>query len=117
MPVYLDGYHESNTHQYVNRAAYADPCDLRSLRRPCGIFGSAGSFGLTNPGAVYYDMSVFKNFRITERINLQFRSEFFNIFNFVNFGAPASALTSATFGQITSAGRARELQFALKLLF
>lgn len=114
---YQDGYESSNAHQYLNKAAFADPCDVRGLRRPCGIFGNMGGFVLSNPGLGLYDMSLFKNFRLHERMNLQFRSEFFNVVNHTNFGGPANTVTSATFGQITSAGRARELQFALKLLW
>ncbi len=116
-PVYLEGYPDSNTHAYLNRAAFADPCDARGLRRPCSVFGNLGSFNFDNPGSVYYDLSVFKNIKLAERTNLQVRTEFFNIFNHANFGGPSSSLTSATFGQITSAGRSRELQFALKLLW
>jgi len=114
---YLDGYQETNTHTYLNRAAFADPCDLRGLRRPCGVYGNEGSFVLSNPGSATYALSLFKNIKLTERTSLQFRSEFFNALNRVNFGAPSTSLTSATFGQITSAGLPRELQFALKLLW
>jgi len=117
VPLYLDGYGASNTHNYINRAAFADPCDARGLRRPCGIFGNLGSFNFNNPGLVIYDMSVFKNIKLAERTNLQFRTEFFNIFNHASFSGPNSTVTSATFAQITAAGRARELQFALKLLW
>jgi hypothetical protein len=117
VPVFLEGYEDSNTHTYLNPAAFADPCDARGLRRPCGVFGNMGGFQLSAPGSTFYDMSVFKNIPITEQVRLQFRSEFFNLFNHANFGAPAAALTSAQFGRITSAGRARELQFALKLLW
>lgn len=117
VPVFLDGYQESNTHTFLNRAAFADPCDARGLRRPCGVFGNLGAFQLSAPGSFFYDMSVFKNFRITERTRIQFRAEFFNLFNHPNFNAPSTTLTSAQFGQITGAGRARELQFALKFLW
>lgn len=117
MPVFLKGYRESNTHTYLNLAAFADPCDARALRRPCGVFGNLGSFMFDNPGLAVYDLSLFKTVRITERTSLQLRSEFFNVLNRVNFSGPANTLTSATFGQITGAGRARELQFALKLLW
>jgi Carboxypeptidase regulatory-like domain/TonB dependent receptor len=117
VPVYLDGYRESNTHQYINRQAFADPCDVRRLGRPCGIFGNLGGFLLDNPGAVFYDLSIFKNVKLGEHRAVQFRTELFNIFNHTNFSGPGSTLTSATFGQITAAGRSRELQFALKLVF
>ena len=117
VPVYIDDYGTSDTHAYINRAAFADPCDARGLKRPCGVYGNLGSFDLDNPGSAYYDMSVLKNIKVTERTSLQFRAEFFNIPNHANFGGPGSTLTSSTFGLITSAGRARELQFAMKLMW
>jgi hypothetical protein len=117
VPVYIDDFRTSNTHAYVNRAAFADPCDARGLKRPCGVYGDLGSFNFDNPGSAYYDMSVLKNIKVTERTSLQFRAEFFNILNHANFGGPGSTLTSSTFGLITSAGRARELQFAMKLMW
>jgi hypothetical protein len=58
-----------------------------------------------------------KNFRVTERTSVQFRSEFFNLFNNVNFNQPQTSLNSASVGRITSAGDPRILQFALKLMF
>ena len=48
---------------------------------------------------------------------MQFRAEFFNIFNNVNFNAPNSNVASAQFGRITSALDPRILQFGLKMLF
>jgi hypothetical protein len=116
-PVYLDGYESSSTHQYLSRAAFADPCDGRGLRRPCGMFGNLGAYTLGGPGSTFYDLSIFKNFAITERTSLQIRSEFFNIFNHANFNNPNTTLTSSTFGQITSAQRAREMQFAAKFIW
>jgi hypothetical protein len=63
------------------------------------------------------DISLFKNFKFTEKRYLQFRAEAFNIENRANFSAPTSALNSGTFGKITAAGDPRVLQFALKLAF
>jgi hypothetical protein len=60
---------------------------------------------------------VFKDFRIHERYRLQFRAEFFNVFNTPHFAAPVATASSSTFGRITSAGSAREPQFALKLIW
>jgi hypothetical protein len=54
----------------------------------------------------------------SERIpKLEFRSEIFNLLNKTNFRAPASSISSANFGTITSTAPARQIQFALKLLF
>ena len=124
-PVYLDGYRESNAHQYINRQAFADPCDVRNLRRPCGIFGNLGGFLLDNPGSVFYDMSVFKNFAVGRNKRLQFRWEVYNLFNQVNWSAintnaqfnPAGQQVNLSFGQATAARSARVMQGALRFSF
>jgi len=82
-----------------------------------GTFGSSGKNILRGPGFFDTDLSLMKNFRVTERTSVQFRSEFFNLFNNVNFNQPQSSLNSASVGRITSAGDPRILQFALKLMF
>jgi hypothetical protein len=65
-----------------------------------------------------FDLSLFKEFRPTERIRTQFRGEFLNAFNTPRFGSPASGVTSATFGRITSQSNApRQIQLGLKFLW
>jgi hypothetical protein len=54
---------------------------------------------------------------VGERVSYEFRAEFYNAFNNVNFGAPDAGLTDSNFGQISSAGDPRILQMALKLKF
>jgi hypothetical protein len=54
---------------------------------------------------------------LTERVNLQFRAEAFNLFNHPNFNLPDNFFPSPTFGRITSARDPRHIQFGLKLLF
>ena len=54
---------------------------------------------------------------LVERMKIQFRAEFFNAFNNVNFSQPQNFLGSSATGQITSAGNPRILQLALKLAF
>jgi hypothetical protein len=50
--------------------------------------------------------------------NLQFRAEFFNVFNIVNFGLPANTVTGPGFGMISrTAGPSRQIQFSLKLIY
>lgn len=68
--------------------------------------------------AANFDVSIFKNTRITERVNLQFRSEFFNIFNRPWFARPNGSFGNPAFGTVNSVlNTPRQIQFALKLIF
>jgi|HubBroStandDraft_1064217.scaffolds.fasta_scaffold14399_1 hypothetical protein len=84
-------------------------------------FGNAGVGILRGPSEVNFDFSLFKNFplhKLRDSANLQFRSEFFNIFNHPLFQDPDTNLNDATFGQITNTyGNPRIVQLALKLSF
>ena len=83
-----------------------------------GTFGTAGRNILRGPGSATVNFGVFKSFRILEGHDLQFRSEFFNLFNRVNLGNPGTSVSAAgTFGKITSAGDPRVIQFALRYHF
>lgn len=87
------------------------------LPNAIGTFGSSGKNILRGPRFFDTDLGLLKAFAISERCNLQFRAEFFNAFNNVNFGQPQNYLGSPGTGQITSANSPRVLQFALKLNF
>ena len=89
----------------------------RSLNHSRGVYGSEGRNVVQGPGFAQWDFSAFKNIRVTESKNLQFRAEFFNLFNRTNFRLPNSDISSATFGQIQQALSPRLIQFALKFLF
>ena len=82
-----------------------------------GTFGNAGKNILEGPRLFNTDMGLIKNTKLSERATLQFRAEFFNAFNNVNFRTPDHTVTDDTFGKITSAGDPRILQFALKVSF
>jgi hypothetical protein len=71
------------------------------------------------PGSITVNIGAFKSFRgFRESDKLQFRSEFFNLFNRPNFGPPGSNIDAlSSFGRITSAADGRVIQFALKYLF
>ncbi len=84
---------------------------------PAGQYGSEGRNVVQGPGLAQWDFSAFKNIRVTESKNLQFRAEFFNLFNRANFRLPNSDISSPTFGQIQQALAPRLIQFALKFLF
>jgi hypothetical protein len=98
---------------------------------PNGVFhmGNLGRNVVIGPDFKNVDFSVLKNTKLTERVNLQFRTEIFDLFNHANFGQPGRVATvgSTTFGVIAPAngtrfptgdsGSSRQLQFALKLIF
>jgi len=94
---------------YFNRAAYALP--------PLFRLGNLGKNTLRGPGAASWDLSLIKNTALTERINAQFRAEFFNAFNQTAFGLPGTLVASPTFGVITGASGGRFVQFGMKILF
>lgn len=80
-------------------------------------FGNSGRNILIGPGMQDWDFSAIKRNPVTERVNLEFRAEFFNLFNHPNFGTPGATIGTDTAGQITSAGSPRDIQFGLKLTF
>lgn len=84
---------------------------------PFGTYGNSSRNIVESPGILNFDLAVHKNFRITERVRLQFRSEFFNAWNHAQFGVPQMNVQNRLFGQIRSAMAPREIQFALKLLW
>jgi len=73
--------------------------------------------GTRAPDFEQWDLAADKTFRIHERINLQFRSEFFNILNHTNFLIPDPRVNDTSFGPIRSTYPSRQIQFAMKVLF
>ena len=80
-------------------------------------FGNAGRSLLRGPGLHLWDISIYKNFKVTERVRMQFRAEMFNAFNHTNFAGVGTTFASSTYGQITSAREPRQVQFGLRLNF
>ncbi len=98
-----------------NPAAFTRP--VASPTDPT-LFGNAGRNILTGPWFNSTDLSLMKNFRITEKSKLQFRWEVFNVFNNPNFQVPVFQLDASNVGTYTqTANENREMQFALKFLF
>ncbi|HUX43789.1 MAG TPA: TonB-dependent receptor, partial [Terracidiphilus sp.] len=89
-----------------------------------GRFGTLGRNTFRGPAFYNFDFALIKDTPIgrrasgAERMDLQFRSEFFNLFNIVNMGLPANILNGSGFGQISrTAGTSRQIQFSLKLIY
>ena len=109
-----------NITQWANPAGFSLPA--------AGTLGNLQRDFLTGPGTVVMNYAVMKETPIKEQVRLQFRAEFFNLFNHANFALPnASAFVQTangggapnpTFGKITATTTAsRQIQFALKILF
>ncbi len=103
---------------WIDKSAFQTPAD--------GTFGNAGRNLVRGPNFWQADVSLTKNFLLTERFSLAFRAEGFNIFNRAQFGDPVGNFSSGSFGQITTtvngsnatgSGTPREFQLALRLFF
>lgn len=79
--------------------------------------GSASRRSFYGPGFVNTDLSLIKDTKLTERINTEFRAEFFNVFNHASFYNPNGTVTSSLFGVVTRARDPRIGQLALKISF
>ncbi len=85
---------------------------------PVQQFGTEGRNVAEGPGYMDWDFSAFKNIRVAEAKEFQFRAEFFNLLNHPNFRLPASDISSPqTFNHILQAQDPRLIQLALKFLF
>ena len=85
---------------------------------PANTYGNVARGVLYAPGIVQFDMSFTKNFKVTERVKVEFRFDAFNMFNTPLLGFPNASIGSPTVGKITSTnGDNRDLQFALKINF
>ena len=90
----------------------------RGFTSVLGENGTIGRNTFRGPGFANVDFSVFKNMAIGDRLTIQFRGEFFNLFNRVNLlPTPQPLLTNPFFGTVGAAFDAREIQFALKIFF
>ena len=114
----------------INPEAFATPV-------PATAQGNLGRNALRGFGATPWDMTLRRQFRFTEQVSLQWRTDFFNILNHPNFGSPINYLSSPQFGQATmmlntylgsggqsgglnplyQIGGPRSIQLALKLQF
>ncbi|NWG14377.1 MAG: hypothetical protein HXY20_12675 [Acidobacteria bacterium] len=83
-----------------------------------GTYGTGGRNILRGPAFVTSEFAVLKDFSITEQARIQFRAEFSNAFNQVNFSSPENYMTSGDdFGRILGAGSGRAIQFGLKVIW
>jgi Carboxypeptidase regulatory-like domain/TonB dependent receptor len=107
----------SNPNDWINLAAFAVPANQ--------TFGNLGRNVFSAPGISQLDMGLSKFVNITEKLNLRFRADLFNVFNRAQYGAPNADISASNFGTITSTisnyatgrGTPRELQLSAKIVF
>jgi hypothetical protein len=112
----VDGRSGGNTLGEVGlRSRWFDTSTYRNTA--AGEFGNVGLGTERGPGLKTYDISVQKEFPITERVRFEFRVEFFNLTNTPIFSSPNRAVTSPAFGELTGAQGERQGQLAARLTF
>jgi hypothetical protein len=100
-----------------------DPAAFLAPPNNSGFYGNLGRDTLIGPGLATWDLSFLKDTRLSERTNLQFRAELFNVLNRANFNTPNAIVftptgVSPTAGVVTSTSTpSRQIQFSLKLLW
>jgi hypothetical protein len=95
--------------RFFNTAAFAPP--------PTGVYGSAGRNILSYPNFTTSDFALLKDILAWKEQRFQFRAEFFNALNQVNFTSVRNTLTDSRFGQLSGVGPGRQIQFGLKYLW
>lgn len=117
-PIYVK---DKDSREWFNAKAFGVPLG--------GSLGNTGRNAFRGPGIISFDASLFKNFKFSERVNLQYRAEFFNIFNHLNpfaintniSGPLGTQINNSTRGQSGFLGNTvrdpRNIQMALKLTF
>jgi hypothetical protein len=94
---------------YFNPQAFAQPA--------LGTFGNVGKGRFRAPGTSDWDISASKDFRLTERLTVKFRAEFFNVLNGVRLNNPVTTVSTSGFGGVLSSADPRIAQMALKVAF
>ena len=95
--------------RWFDTSAFVQPAAYQFGNKGCGL--------LRGPGVVNFDISVLRDFRITERVRFELRGEFFNALNHTNFNLPGRVLGGAGFGVISGSGPARQVQVGSRIVF
>ena len=102
-----------NTNAWFDTSAFADP----SLLFGAPTFGNIGRYIQSGPGLFNLDAALFRNIRLTEKFNLEFRTDWYSATNTPHFNNPDVTLGDSTFGLVTGAGGSRAIDLGLKLEF
>lgn len=106
-------FHGVDTQPWFDTSVFSDPTIL--FKKP--TFGNVGKYIFSGPSSIYLDAALFRTIRMTERFNLQFRTDWFSALNEPQFGGPGTTFGDTNFGLVTGAGGSRSIDFGLKLNF
>ena len=106
---------QRNPDHWFNTSAFVPPPMFTDAQGTYSIPGNESRNVITGPGLGAGDLSLERHFRITERLNTVFRTDFFNLTNHPNFNRPGLIVGTTQFGNINSAGNSRQIQFSLRL--
>ncbi|HXX14895.1 MAG TPA: carboxypeptidase regulatory-like domain-containing protein [Candidatus Eremiobacteraceae bacterium] len=108
---------KTNGNYWFNTANFCDPVVSSSCPQALGSYGNTPHALCCGPALSNTDLVIAKLTPLTERLNTEFRAEFYNAWNHTQFENPDGNFTDSTFGQILKARDPRVMQFALKFLF
>ena len=101
--------------RWFNTLAFRPPPIFNDAFGPFSIPGNEGRNVIPGPGLADWDVTLERQARLTERTNLVFRADFFNLTNHPNFDRPGLIFGTSNFGKISSAENSRQVQFSLRL--
>src|SRR5258708_30864576 len=100
---------------WLVRLVYTAAITTNCFGQPANLtFGNLGPNAIAGPGSWNMDLSVFRSFKIGERLSLQFRGESFSTVNTPAWNNPDTNINNKTFGYITGAGGKRATQLGTK---
>jgi len=106
---------QRDPNQWFNTGAFVIPPVFTDSQGNYSIPGDEGRNVITGPGLASWDSTVERRFRLREAVNLDFRTDFFNLTNHPNFDRPGLIYATSNFGRISSAENSRQIQFSLRL--
>jgi hypothetical protein len=101
--------------RWFNTSAFVAPPLYYDSAGAYSIPGNEARNATTGPGLASWDSTLQRRFRLSERFNMVFRADFFNLTNHPNFDRPGLILGTTQFGEVTSANNSRQIQFAIRL--
>jgi hypothetical protein len=106
---------QRNPNHWFDTAAFVAPPIFYDAQGAYSIPGNEGRNVATGPGLASWDATLERHFRLSEKLNMVFRTDFFNLTNHPNFNRPGLIVGTSQFGEISSANNSRQIQFSLRL--